>query len=152
MSEEKKERHVLGDCPAKGCNGLLIVREKETLFMACTNFPNCLYRAPFPKRILALKAETPSCCPQCGSELLELDSRYGKYLGCEDYPYCRFKMPLAQAQDQMIQIKAMQEEMDKAPKCPECGGYLLRIWGQYGDFLGCTSYPKCRHKESFVKE
>ena len=28
-------------------------------------------------------------------------------------------------------------------KCPECGGDLRLIEGNYGDFLGCSNYPKC---------
>jgi len=31
-------------------------------------------------------------------------------------------------------------------KCPSCKeGYLRVIKGQYGKFLGCSSYPKCRY-------
>ena len=31
--------------------------------------------------------------------------------------------------------------------CPECGKPLQRKHGRYGDFLGCTGYPKC----TFIK-
>ena len=28
--------------------------------------------------------------------------------------------------------------------CPKCGGRLVERSGQYGDFLGCSNYPRCR--------
>ena len=31
--------------------------------------------------------------------------------------------------------------------CPQCGGAMVRRHGKYGDFWGCTNYPKCRHTE-----
>lgn len=32
--------------------------------------------------------------------------------------------------------------------CPRCGGKLVRRNGKYGDFWGCSNYPKCR----FIKK
>lgn len=29
-------------------------------------------------------------------------------------------------------------------KCPQCGGKLVLRNGEYGEFLGCTSYPRCK--------
>lgn len=29
--------------------------------------------------------------------------------------------------------------------CPKCGGKLRKRHGKYGDFLGCSNYPKCRY-------
>ena len=31
--------------------------------------------------------------------------------------------------------------------CPECGAPMIVRHGKYGDFYGCTAYPKCRHTE-----
>jgi hypothetical protein len=37
-------------------------------------------------------------------------------------------------------------------KCPSCKeGYLRVIKGQYGKFLGCSSYPKCRYTKSLER-
>lgn len=27
--------------------------------------------------------------------------------------------------------------------CPKCGGKLVKIKGKYGEFIGCSNYPKC---------
>ena len=29
-------------------------------------------------------------CPKCGGNLIERTGRYGAFLGCSNYPYCRF--------------------------------------------------------------
>lgn len=31
--------------------------------------------------------------------------------------------------------------------CPVCGSAMRKRHGKYGDFYGCSSYPKCRHTE-----
>ena len=28
--------------------------------------------------------------------------------------------------------------------CPKCGGKLVKRKGKYGEFIGCSNYPKCR--------
>lgn len=28
--------------------------------------------------------------------------------------------------------------------CPKCGGTLVERQGKYGNFLGCSNYPKCK--------
>ena len=33
-------------------------------------------------------------------------------------------------------------------RCPRCGGKLIKRNGKYGEFMGCSNYPKCR----FVKQ
>ena len=31
--------------------------------------------------------------------------------------------------------------------CPECGAVMKFKEGKYGEFLGCSRYPKCKHAE-----
>ena len=38
------------------------------------------------------------------------------------------------------------------PECPECGGVLKQITGQYGAFWGCTNFPKCKHTKNIPKK
>lgn len=38
-------------------------------------------------------------------------------------------------------IKDKKEEMKS--KCPKCGGTLVKRKGEFGEFLGCSNYPKC---------
>lgn len=29
--------------------------------------------------------------------------------------------------------------------CPKCGGNLITRNGKYGEFIGCSNYPKCKY-------
>ncbi|MCD7863717.1 MAG: topoisomerase DNA-binding C4 zinc finger domain-containing protein [Lachnospiraceae bacterium] len=33
-------------------------------------------------------------CPRCGGELIEKNGRYGKFMGCRNYPDCRYSRKL----------------------------------------------------------
>lgn len=35
--------------------------------------------------------------------------------------------------------------------CPKCGGVLEKRSGKYGDFMGCSNYPKCKYTKNIVK-
>ena len=36
----------------------------------------------------------------------------------------------------------------KVKKCPECNsGTLLERSGKFGDFIGCSGYPKCKYSK-----
>lgn len=34
------------------------------------------------------------------------------------------------------------------PDCPLCGARLVQRSGKFGDFVGCSGYPDCRHTEA----
>lgn len=36
-------------------------------------------------------------------------------------------------------------EIESVNKCPKCGGKLVKRKGKYGDFVGCSNYPKCKY-------
>ena len=40
---------------------------------------------------LALLAHNRNICPKCGSKLVEKSGRYGHFLGCSNYPECKYK-------------------------------------------------------------
>ncbi len=50
------------------------------------------------------------------------------------------------------------EKMEKIPPkevgrtCPECGSPLVVRKGKYGEFIGCSDYPKCHYIEKEEKE
>ena len=35
--------------------------------------------------------------------------------------------------------------------CSECGGFLIMRKGKFGDFYGCSNYPKCRYTQKLNK-
>lgn len=82
----------------------------------------------------SLKAEpqeTDIICDKCGHKMLLRDGRYGKFLGCSNFPKCRNIMPYEQQQKVV-------------GKCPECGGDVVPRKSKKGKtFFSCSNYPTC---------
>ncbi len=68
-------------------------------------------------------------CPECGKPLVIRWGRYGKFIGCSDFPTCRYTEPWL-------------EKLGLA--CPSCGGELVERKTRRGrTFYGCSNYPTC---------
>jgi DNA topoisomerase-1 len=73
--------------------------------------------------------EIGRACPECGNPLLLRRGRYGKFIGCSNFPTCRYTEPLLEK----IGVQ-----------CPEDGGDLvLRRTRKGRVFYGCANYPEC---------
>jgi predicted RNA-binding Zn-ribbon protein involved in translation (DUF1610 family) len=57
---------------------------------------------------------------------------------------------LIKTYDRSQHIKSIKQRVMKrasaiaANKCPQCGGNLIIRNGKFGEFLGCTSFPRCK--------
>jgi DNA topoisomerase-1 len=82
---------------------------------------------------LERKAPKPTgqTCPECGGDLVQREGRYGKFIGCANYPTCKY-----------IQ---RQKTKRTGQKCPTCGGDLVTRRGKRGPFIGCSNYPSCTY-------
>ena len=68
-------------------------------------------------------------CPECGHELILRYGRFGKFIGCSNFPTCRYTEPLLEK----IGVK-----------CPKDGGELVERKTRKGRvFYGCANYPTC---------
>ncbi|MFZ0548256.1 MAG: type I DNA topoisomerase [Candidatus Promineifilaceae bacterium] len=69
-------------------------------------------------------------CPTCGNPLVYRESRYGRFIGCSDFPNCRYT-------EQIITKIGV--------KCPNDGGDLIEKRTRKGGrlFYGCANYPEC---------
>jgi DNA topoisomerase-1 len=68
-------------------------------------------------------------CPECGNPLIIRHGRYGKFIGCSNFPACRYTEPILEK---------------VGVKCPEDGGDLVRRRTRRGRvFYGCSNYPEC---------
>jgi RecB family exonuclease len=84
--------------------------------------------------------EFQGACPQCGGELKQKKGRFGPFLGCANYPECRYTRDLGAHEGNPAQDPSVKGE----DICPECGGLLKQRKGKYGSFMGCSNYPQCR--------
>jgi len=68
-------------------------------------------------------------CPECGNQLLIRHGRYGKFIGCSNFPECRHTEPWLE------KIGVL---------CPLDGGELVERRTRKGrTFYGCSNYPEC---------
>jgi DNA topoisomerase-1 len=69
---------------------------------------------------------TGETCPQCDQPLIYKYGRFGKFIGCSNFPKCRYS--------QQILIKT-------GVKCPECGGDIVEKRTRRGrTFYSCANY------------
>ena len=84
-------------------------------------------------------------CPDCGSELVYRNGRFGKFISCSNFPTCRYTRQLGGEE------KEKPEPTGKT--CPKCGSELLKRKSRYGTyFIGCSNFPKCRYMETLDGE
>ena len=85
-------------------------------------------------------------CPLCPTEGREPGKlqvklgRYGKFIGCPNYPECRYIRNMDGSE------RPEPELLDET--CPDCGRQLQKRVGRFGPFIGCSGYPDCTlHQE-----
>ncbi len=86
-------------------------------------------------------------CPECDKPLSIRLGRNGRFIGCTDYPECSYTRNL---NDDGTQSSA-EPEIVEGRTCPKCESALVIKTGRYGKFIGCSSYPKCKHIEPIEK-
>ena len=60
------------------------------------------------------------------------------------------KLEIADEALPKLDLKAEVEPVGRA--CPLCGNDLVYREGRYGRFIGCSTFPKCRHTEQLLKK
>jgi DNA topoisomerase I len=95
------------------------------------------------EEIKRFEEQLDELCPRCPEEgrepgrLVVKLGRYGKFIGCDQYPECRYIRNLDGTE------RPEPELLDEP--CPECGRPLARKVGRFGPFVGCSGYPECRY-------
>lgn len=74
-------------------------------------------------------------CPVCGKPLVYKKSRYGTFIGCSDYPHCKYR--------------ENEKTVELAPGvCPKCGKPLVYRYSKtHKKFVACSGYPECDYIE-----
>jgi|GEM_PF-669466 DNA topoisomerase-1 len=84
-------------------------------------------------------------CPKCGGSLVIRRGIYGVFLGCENYPKCKYT-------EKLNNKNSEKTEKEVVGECPKCGSELLKRRGRYGQFIGCSNYPDCKYTETLKKQ
>lgn len=125
LYESYQESNIVGTCP--NCGGNLVKRyspKTKSSFVGCANYPDCTTIYSIPKGTNFLKKK----CEKCGLPIIS----FGKprQRACLD-PNCGRE-------------KTEPYNPEEVGECPECGKSLLKRSGRYGEFIGCSGFPKCR--------
>jgi len=125
LYEAYQESNIVGTCP--NCGGNLVKRyspKTKSSFVGCANYPDCTTIYSIPKGTNFLKKK----CEKCGLPIIS----FGKprQRACLD-PNCGRE-------------KTEPYKPEEVGECPECGKSLLKRSGRYGEFIGCSGFPKCR--------
>lgn len=134
-------------CPE--CGGNTVYRfGRNGRFLSCARYPDCKFAAPIDSQGNPVEPEqTDVACPECSSPMLLRKGRFGPFLSCSRYPEC----------NGIVNIdKKGFVSTPKAPPlltdlpCPKCGKALNLRRGAKGPWLSCSTFPKCRGRQSWV--
>ncbi|MDB4627968.1 UvrD-helicase domain-containing protein [bacterium] len=103
-------------------------------------------------------ASEPVSCPECNGRMIARDGQYGIFWSCHNYPHCSGKRkicpsckkgtPIAQ-DDGLFRCSLKRCDFEGRPcPSPSCDGMQTPRRGKYGDFFGCSNYPRCRESAS----
>ncbi|MDE0554761.1 MAG: type I DNA topoisomerase, partial [Candidatus Poribacteria bacterium] len=118
------------------------VKWSHTLGEFYPSFQRALQEAPdkMYEARKAMEEESDEKCDKCGSNMIVKWGRYGRFLGCANYPACK-------------NIKSLNADDTPPPEsemtdteCDKCGKpMVIRTSRVGGKFLSCSGYPKCKN-------
>lgn len=79
--------------------------------------------------------ETDVVCDKCGAKMVVREGKYGKFLGCSNFPKC----------NNMKKIEPEKKSYSKVVgTCPKCGKDVVTRKSKRGKiFYACSGYPNC---------
>lgn len=107
----------------------MVKRGKYGQFVGCTNYPDCKCTYKLPPNT---KFSTTDKVDENGIPMISLARGKGK---------APLLVSLAQGQSTP---GAKPEPEEDAPECPKCSKKMIRRKSFYGEFYGCSGYPKCK--------
>lgn len=130
------------NCPK--CNSSLIKKKNDdSIFLGCSSWPKCGYTMSQDSsgKFIATETETGESCPQCGNLMSIRKGKYGSFMGCQGYPSCTYKVSLDKSGNKLEKKEVQKSDI----KCEKCSSDMIIRTGANGEFLACSSYPKCKH-------
>ena len=129
----RPERPTDKTCPNCGKPVVQKFGKHGLWFLSCSDWPECKWSQQLDEsgEPLPEPEGTGEPCPNCGSELVQKSGRFGPFVGCSNYPECKY-------------IKK-EPPKETGETCPNCKSPLVEKRGRFGPFVGCSSYPECKY-------
>lgn len=125
------------NCPQCG-KPLSIRLGKRDRFIGCTGYPDCSYTRAMQEEPGEASHDAELVegrqCSDCGGALKIKHGRFGKFIGCSNYPKCKH-------------IESLNKPTDTGVECPECKqGKMVKRQSRKGRiFFSCSRYPDCKY-------
>lgn len=84
-------------------------------------------------------------CTECNSALNIKVGKNGLFLGCENYPQCKFTRNYIRNEKGVIQPIEPVADKISDKMCEKCGMPMVIKQGKYGQFYACSGYPDCKN-------
>ena len=130
------------EIPCEKCGKKLVIKwGRNGEFLACPAYPECKFTCNFTRDDsgqikIEAPEETDEVCEKCDSPMAYKYGRFGKFLGCSNYPECK-------------NVKSLNKPIPLGITCaPDplgCGeGELVQKISRRGKvFYSCNRYPNC---------
>ena len=124
LYEAYQATNIVGEC---SCGGKLVKRSgRYGSFVGCTNYPDCNVTYSLPRNATIIKKK----CEKCGLPMISAGKGRNKREMCLDANCGKDNTKPSNPQE--------------VGTCPKCGKTLLKREGRFGEFVGCTGFPKCK--------
>jgi len=140
LSETRDELNFVGTCPVCKEGHLAIKKGKFGSFIACDKYPECKTTFKLPKGRFKVVKEL---CKECGYPTIVIfrGKRPQKVCINDNCPTKNNHDPEVQKETEEIRNGTVEKE------CPKCKHPLVIRKSIYGEFFGCSHFPKCRYTE-----
>ena len=159
--EDIKRMEIMTDEKCEVCGSPLVLKwGKFGTFFSCSAYnKKDKNSCTFTKENMAAKpdlntpeaqeaGDTEEYCENCGKVMVLRRGPWGPFMSCPDYsadPPCKTIRKLSQKQQQ-------KPPEPTGEACPVCGKPLVLRQGQYGEFVSCSGYPKCKYiKQNLIE-
>ncbi len=99
------------------------------------------------KKIEKQYQETNLTCPDCENKLVIKWGKTGEFLGCLNFPTCKYTANFIKNEDNEIIIDKNGSDLssDLNINCEKCKKPMVKKMGRYGQFIACSGYPECNN-------
>ena len=135
---KREEKPTDLDCPRCSETRLVIKFGKNGSFLACKQYPECTFTSEYDRQddgSVKIREEerVGSDCSACDDgELIYKAGRFGRFVGCTNYPTCKHTEPVK-----------------TGVGCAQCdSGAIIEKQSRRGKiFYACDQYPKCDYAQ-----
>jgi len=124
------------------------VKWVELLKRFYEKFSQALKQAPAVMDNVKSKESGKLSCPKCGKPLVVRFGKQGEFVGCSGFPDCDFSSNFKRNDQGEIELLSKKKS---GLVCPICEKPLVILKSKYGEFLGCSGYPRCKFIADFER-